>query len=88
MKALNLTTLLLVIVGAINWLLVGLFDWNLVAAIFGADSALTNLIYIVVGVSGLYQLVPFASAIEYGEVPAQAGRTTTVDRNNDSRLNR
>jgi uncharacterized membrane protein YuzA (DUF378 family) len=77
MKTLNLVTLILIIIGAINWLLVGLFDFNLVAAIFGTDSALTNLIYIIVGVSGLYQLVPFAKAIQRGEVDAEADRTGT-----------
>lgn len=51
---LNATALALVIIGAINWGLVGLFDFNLVAALFGDDSALTNLIYILVGLSGLY----------------------------------
>lgn len=54
MRALNLTAEVLMIIGAINWGLVGLFDFNLVAAIFGADSWLANLVYIIVGVAGLY----------------------------------
>jgi uncharacterized membrane protein YuzA (DUF378 family) len=63
MRSLNLITLLLAIVGAINWGLVGAFDFNLVSAIFGANSFVSNLIYILVGLSGLYQLVPFFQAI-------------------------
>ena len=72
MKALNLVTLLLIIVGGINWGLVGLADFNLVAAIFGAGSTLTRLVYILVGVSALYQLIPFSRAMSAGEVSAQS----------------
>jgi uncharacterized membrane protein YuzA (DUF378 family) len=74
MKALNLTTLLLVIVGGLNWGLVGLFDFNLVAALFGVDSALTNLVYVLVGLSAIYQFVPFAQATSTNEVYAEGAR--------------
>jgi uncharacterized membrane protein YuzA (DUF378 family) len=64
MKALNLFTLLLVIVGALNWGLMGLFQVDLVATIFGGpQAALSRIIYILVGLSGLYQLVPFFGAM-------------------------
>lgn len=54
MKTLQIIGLLLVIIGAINWGLVGLFDFNLVALIFGgADSMITKVVYILVGISGL-----------------------------------
>lgn len=49
----------LVIIGAITWGLIGLFDWNLVAALFGGDvqpekaSRLSQLIYILVGLAGV-----------------------------------
>jgi uncharacterized protein len=56
-KYLNIVALILVIVGGINWGLVGLFDLNLVAAIFGEDSVLSNLIYILVGLAALYSFV-------------------------------
>lgn len=49
-------TLILVIVGAINWGLVGFFNFDLVGAIFGDMSALSRIIYAVVGVSALYLL--------------------------------
>lgn len=49
------TTLLLVIVGALNWLLVGLFQFDLVAAIFGGQqSLLSRIVYSLVGISGLW----------------------------------
>ncbi len=49
-------TLVLCIIGGINWGLIGLFDFNLVEAIFQEDSFLTNLIYILVGISALVDL--------------------------------
>ena len=45
--------LVLVIVGALNWGLVGLFGFNLVAAIFGEMSVLSRIVYILVGLSSL-----------------------------------
>ena len=63
MKSLNLVTLLLVIVGGLNWGLVGLFGFDLVAAIFGDGSALARLVYVLVGVSALWQIVSFAMAL-------------------------
>ena len=53
MKVLYYIALTLVIVGALNWLLVGLFQFNLVDAIFGTMSVLSRIIYILVGVAGL-----------------------------------
>ena len=64
MKFVNVVTLLLVIVGAVNWGLVGIFQFDLVAAIFGGQEAtLSRLVYIVVAASGLYQLLPLMTAI-------------------------
>lgn len=71
MRAINLITLLLVIVGGLNWGLVGLFDFDLVAAIFGQGSALARLVYILVGVSAVWQLVPFVQSLGEGETRAQ-----------------
>lgn len=49
------TALTLVIIGAINWLLVGLFQYDLVASIFGGVSSIVSrIIYVVVGLAGLY----------------------------------
>ncbi|WP_225765616.1 DUF378 domain-containing protein [Stenotrophomonas sp. Marseille-Q4652] len=75
MKALNIITLVLVIIGGINWGLVGLAQFDLVAAIFGGqDAALARLVYTLVGVSALWQLVPLFRAGNTGEVRAQAHR--------------
>lgn len=72
MKALNLITLLLIIIGGINWLLVGALQFDLVAALFGGqDAALARIVYILVGLSAIYQLVPFFRAMSSNEVHAQ-----------------
>lgn len=54
MRTLQIIALTLTIIGAINWGLIGLFDFNLVATIFGgASSTLANIIYILVGIAGI-----------------------------------
>ena len=54
MKITSILAFILVIVGAINWLLVGLFKFNLVSMIFGATSVVSAIIYILVGIAGLW----------------------------------
>ena len=77
MKALNLLTLLLVIIGGINWLLVGVAQFDLVAALFGGqDAALSRIVYILVGLAALYQIAPLLRAFSIGEVDAEAARRT------------
>jgi uncharacterized membrane protein YuzA (DUF378 family) len=72
MRTLNLVTLLLIIIGGINWLLVGLFQFDLVAAIFGGQNApLSRIVYILVGLSALYQIIPFFKAMSIGEPAAE-----------------
>lgn len=56
MKIVSYIMLTIGIVGAINWGLIGLFDFNLVSFLFGSGSMLTRLVYIVVGISGIYML--------------------------------
>ena len=73
MKALNIVTLLLIIIGGVNWGLVGLFDFNLVAAIFGAGSMLARLVYVLVGLSAVWQLVPFVGALGSSQPSAMVG---------------
>ena len=54
MKALDVVTGILVIVGALNWGLIGTAQFNLVAALFG-QSALASIVYILVGIAAVYQ---------------------------------
>ena len=50
----------LVVIGALNWGLVGLFNYDLVAAIFGHFTALSRIIYTLVAIAGLYLVVDAA----------------------------
>lgn len=60
MKALDLITRLLVIVGGLNWGLIAIAEWDLVAAVvgeeFGETNALSRIVYGLVGLSAVYQL--------------------------------
>ena len=68
MKSINILGLVLLIVGGLNWGLVGLFGWDLVAALFGAGSIPARLIYILVGASAAWQL---------GSLAVRSERTST-----------
>jgi len=74
MRAINLLTLTLLIVGGLNWGLVGLFDFDLVAALFGEMSALSRIVYVLVGASALWQLIPLVKGFSEGETRAQHAR--------------
>lgn len=63
---LDYTLLTLVIIGAINWGLIGFFHFDLVAFIFGEMSWLSRIIYALVGISGLYAC-SFFCRIESGK---------------------
>mgnify|MGYP000718458135 FL=1 len=54
MKVIDKIALALVIIGAINWGLIGIFNFNLVDTIFGTMSIISRIIYILVGISGLW----------------------------------
>jgi len=74
MRTINALALILVIVGALNWLLVGLFGFDLVASLFAAGfgtlSVLSRIVYVLVGISGLwllFALLPRLVTSEQGE---------------------
>ena len=54
MRIIDKIALLLIIIGAINWGLIGLFNFNLVDSIFGTMSIVSRIIYTLVGISGLW----------------------------------
>ena len=56
MQTLQKVALIFTIIGAINWGLIGIFDFNLVAAIFGQASALSRIVYTIVGICGLINI--------------------------------
>ncbi|MBP1888845.1 uncharacterized membrane protein YuzA (DUF378 family) [Clostridium moniliforme] len=62
MKFLDTLALLLVIIGAINWGLIGFFQFDLVKALFGDMSALSRIVYSIIGIAGLYSISFFAKS--------------------------
>lgn len=54
LKGLEMLFLILIIVGGLNWGLVGLFNFDLVAAIFGDMSIVSRIVYTLVGISAVY----------------------------------
>lgn len=54
MKIIDKIALFLIVIGAINWGLIGLFNFNLVDTIFGTASLISRIIYVSVGISGLW----------------------------------
>ena len=54
MKVIDKIALVLIILGAINWGLIGFFGFDLVATIFGEMSVISRIVYVLVGISGLW----------------------------------
>lgn len=59
-RFLDYTALTIAVIGALNWGLIGFFNFNLVAWIFGSGALLSRIIYALVGICGLYLLTFFA----------------------------
>ena len=66
MKGLDYTALTLVIIGAINWGLIGLFRLDLVSLLFGNMTWLSRVVYTLVGISGMYLLSLYGRITEMG----------------------
>jgi len=65
-KGLDYTALTLVIVGAVNWGLIGIFKLDLVNLIFGNMTWMSRIIYTLVGISGLYLLSLYGRVTDFG----------------------
>lgn len=65
METLQKVALAVTIIGAVNWGLVGLFDMDLVALLFGTGSFLARTVYTLVGITGLINIGLFMAHIDY-----------------------
>lgn len=73
MKTLDVIVIILLIIGGLNWGLIGIFKFDLVAAIFGDMGVISRIIYILVGISGLYRLILWKSLQgRWGKAPTVA----------------
>lgn len=68
MKWLDNTALAIVIIGAVNWLLIGIFRFDLVAFLFGNMSWISRIVYTVVGLCGLYLISLFGRIKNMSEI--------------------
>jgi hypothetical protein len=73
MTTLSWIATVLTIIGALNWGIVGLFGYNVVDAIFRSVPIVARIIYVLVGLSGLY-LIPLASRLSHGLSPTATRR--------------
>ncbi|HKF96575.1 MAG TPA: DUF378 domain-containing protein [Gammaproteobacteria bacterium] len=64
MKAFDATTFILVIIGGLNWGLLGFFSFDVITFIFGAISPLNRIVYILIGLSALYQAIAFRAILQ------------------------
>ncbi len=64
MKIFDLITFVLVIIGGLNWGLLGLFSFDLITFFFGGISALNRMIYILIGLSALYYAIAFRAILQ------------------------
>jgi uncharacterized membrane protein YuzA (DUF378 family) len=69
MKRIHLVAMIVVIIGAVNWGLVGIFQFDLVAAMLGPAGALSRLVYSVVGWAGLVLAYEMVTACAAGHRP-------------------
>ena len=61
MRTLNIIALVLILIGGLNWGLVGFFDYNLVDALFGSGSVVARVVYSLVGLAAVYKIVVAAT---------------------------
>lgn len=73
MKALHMVAFILLVVGGLNWLLVGLFGWDVGTLFGGMDALISRAIYILVGLSAIYQLFTYQNHMSGGSSHSSGG---------------
>jgi uncharacterized membrane protein YuzA (DUF378 family) len=71
MRTLYWILLVILAIGGINWLLVGAFDFDLVAALFGEMSALSRIVYVLVGIAAVGVLAMTSRMTSHGRLEAR-----------------
>lgn len=64
MKIIDVIAIILIVIGAINWGLIGFFNFNLVDTLFGTMSVISRIIYALVGISGLWGIRLIAKQLQ------------------------
>lgn len=68
LKSIDMVAYALLVIGALNWGLIGLFNFDLVAAIFGTMTILSRIVYTIVGVAAVYDLMSLPSIMKRWEI--------------------
>ncbi|WP_438434514.1 DUF378 domain-containing protein [Gorillibacterium sp. sgz500922] len=72
MKSLNVLSLTLLIIGGLNWLLVGLFQWDLVGGLTGGmDSTVARIIFVIVGLAAIYGFALYGKVADEDQTQAR-----------------
>jgi uncharacterized protein len=71
-KTLTWIAIALVVIGGLNWLLVGAFEFDLVAALFGEMSGVSRAVYVLVGLAAIYTIFAAPRLIRHDPPPMQA----------------
>ncbi len=66
MKGLNAITMLLLIIGGINWAILGIAGLNIIATIFAFAPIVTTIVYVLAGLAAIYQLLPLTRQLQEG----------------------
>ena len=79
LRGLDFVALILIVIGGLNWGLVGIFNFNLVKAIFGDLTILARIVYILVGLSAVYAAVrsPHLAHLRERRAAKEEARVTT-----------
>jgi len=70
MKALHAVSFILVIIGGLNWLLVGLFSWDIGAIFGGQSNIISRIVYVLVGLAAIYLVVTHKKDCKNCSAPA------------------
>ncbi len=68
-KVLHMVAFVLLVVGGLNWLLVGLFSVNLVTVVFGTGTMLAKVVYVLVGLSAVYEVLTHKASCRHCGTP-------------------
>ncbi|OHA23620.1 MAG: DUF378 domain-containing protein [Candidatus Taylorbacteria bacterium RIFCSPLOWO2_12_FULL_43_20] len=70
MKSLHIIAFILLIVGGLNWLLVGIFQWDIGNLLGGMDTAISRVVYILVGLAAIYEIFSHKRSCKHCETAA------------------
>ncbi|MFA5954314.1 MAG: DUF378 domain-containing protein [Patescibacteria group bacterium] len=74
MKNLHFVTFLLLVIGGLNWLLFGLFGWEIGALLGGMGAVLSRIIYVLVGLSAIYEVATHKASCKQCETKASSSQ--------------